>query len=208
MRTISLLLVGLAGAAMAEPMNGAPPPSEFVYCTTCHGVQMMGNATLNAPRLSGLDAGYVERQLVAYRAGWRGTVAGDSVGALMRPMAMSLSEAQVAAAAEYVASTRSPLPVPTGNGDAERGRSLYPSCAACHGVAGKGNAAVAGPALVGLNDWYLVRQLTGYRDGWRGTHADDTAGQQMVGAASQLKTDDDIADVVAYIMTFSAISKP
>ncbi|MGH8167912.1 MAG: c-type cytochrome, partial [Woeseiaceae bacterium] len=49
-------------AAADEPVI---PPEEFVYCTVCHGVQMKGNPNIEAPRLSGMDEAYIERQLHA-----------------------------------------------------------------------------------------------------------------------------------------------
>jgi cytochrome c oxidase subunit II len=175
------------------------PPDEFVYCTVCHGVQMKGNASIEAPRLSGMDAAYVKRQLQGFSKGWRGTHENDLLGMEMRPMAAILTDDEIAAAARYVNAVSSEPPPVTVEGNAVRGKQLYASCAACHGPDGRGVAALGGPPLVGLNDWYLVTQLFNFRDGTRGSHPDDAYGAQMRAAAAVLPDDAAIQDVVSYI---------
>jgi cytochrome c oxidase subunit II len=177
------------------------PPDEFVYCTVCHGVQMKGNRSIEAPRLSGMDAGYIERQLLAFRKGWRGTHENDVAGMEMRPMAAILGEREIAAAARYVNSVDSELPPATIEGNAARGETLYATCAACHGANAEGIKALGAPALNGLNDWYLVTQLVNFRDSTRGSHPEDTYGAQMRAATSVLPDDAAIRDVVSYITT-------
>src|SRR5690606_38290101 len=109
-----LAVLCIAGAAPGFAED-APviPPDEFVYCTVCHGVQMKGNRSIEAPRLSGMDAGYIERQLLAFKKGWRGTHENDIAGMEMRPMAAILEEREIAAAARYVNSVDSELPPAT-----------------------------------------------------------------------------------------------
>ena len=85
--------------------------------------------------------------------------------------------------------------------DAEKGKKLYATCAACHGQAGEGVQAMGAPKLAGQSGWYLERQLKNYKAGIRGSHPDDTWGRTMAGMAMVLATDQDIADVVAYIET-------
>lgn len=193
------LLFASSGYADDEPVI---PPDEFVYCTVCHGVQMKGNVSIEAPRLSGIDASYIERQLYAFRKGWRGTHENDIAGMEMRPMAAILTDKQIIAAARYVNSVSSEPPAATIHGNADRGEVLYASCAACHGSKAEGVPAVGGPALTGLNDWYLVTQLGNFRDGTRGSHPDDTYGAQMRAAAATLPDEAAIRDVVSYINSF------
>lgn len=192
---VALFLTAHDTIAGGEPVI---PPDELVYCTVCHGVQLKGNPVIQAPRLSGMAEWYAKRQLLAFKRGWRGTHEGDVYGMEMQPMAAALSGAAIDDAARYVAAVDSESPPATIHGDAERGRSQYASCAACHGTEGDGNEALGGPALTGLNDWYLTRQLHNFREGIRGSHPDDTYGAQMR-AAAQLLTDKDIEDVVTYI---------
>ena len=176
-------------------------PDEFVYCTVCHGVQLMGNVNINAPRLSDMEVWYVEQQLHSFKKGWRGTHDGDLVGMEMQPMASVLTDEQIAEAAVFVNRTRSPLPSVTVDGDADAGRRHYTTCAACHGVNAEGNEALGAPALTGLNDWYLVRQLQNYLSGVRGSDPADNYGMQMRASAQLLGSDEAIQDVVTYITT-------
>jgi cytochrome c oxidase subunit 2 len=88
-------------------------------------------------------------------------------------------------------------------GDAAAGKALYQICAACHGPEGQGNQAMNSPKLAGQEDWYLVRQLKAFKDGLRGTAPGDMYGAQMRPMAAQLADDAAIANVVAYIGTFT-----
>lgn len=195
---IMLLLLAVPAFAEDDPVI---PPDHLVYCTVCHGIQLRGNRAVEAPRLSGMESWYVERQLEAFKAGWRGAHPDDNPGLEMRPMAVALSEDGVEDAVAYVSGVDSEPPPVTVAGDAERGRALYSSCAACHGDDAEGNEPLGGPALTVTNDWYLVRQLENYRNGARGRHPDDAFGAQMRAAAMLLPDSQAIRDVVSYLNT-------
>lgn len=200
MRTSTALLVvtllHFAGIASAdEPVI---PPDNLVYCTVCHGVQLKGNHVIQAPRLSGMESWYVQRQLMAFGRGWRGTHGQDVYGMEMWPMAPK-SPGGIRDAVDYVSATDSEPPPATITGDRENGEALYGTCAACHAADGSGVEALGAPALTVANDWYLVRQLENFKAGIRGGHPDDTFGAQMRAAAQVLSDDDAIRDVVAYI---------
>ncbi len=192
-----LVLTTLARAEDELPI----PADEYVYCTVCHGVQLMGNPTIEAPRLSGMESWYVENQLRAFKKGWRGKHEMDLIGMEMQPMAAALTDEQIREVSAFVAATRSDAPPDTIDGDADKGKTHYSSCAACHGVRGEGNIALGSPALTGLNDWYLVTQIRNFRDGTRGSHAGDTYGMQMRASARLLPDNEAIQDVVTYIST-------
>jgi len=177
------------------------PADELVYCSTCHGAQLMGNAVLKAPRLSGMEAWYIEQQMQSFKKGWRGTHEDDLIGMEMQPMAAVLSDGQISQSAEYVSMTRSELPPITVSGDAAKGRAIYPACGACHGRSGEGVAAVGGPELTASDDWYLVTQLQKFKDGSLGSQPGDTYGTQMRVAAQVLTDEEAIMDVVSYIST-------
>jgi cytochrome c oxidase subunit 2 len=198
--TIVVCCIGIASSVIAEDEYPVAA-DEFVYCTVCHGAQLMGNSTIRAPRLSRMETWYVERQLVSFKNGWRGTHESDAIGMEMRPMAAAMSDTQIAEVAAFVSATRSALPPATLPGNATRGRTHYATCAACHGTKGEGVQALGGPALVGTNDWYLVEQLRKFRDGIRGSHPQDSFGGQMRAAVQILTDDKAIEDVVAYITT-------
>jgi cytochrome c oxidase subunit 2 len=88
-------------------------------------------------------------------------------------------------------------------GDPLVGKGQYTICASCHGQQGEGNIAMNAPALAGLPDWYLERQLKYYQQGVRGAHEQDTYGQQMAPMAKTLVDDTAIAHVAAYITTLA-----
>ena len=197
---IAVSILALTSLARAE--EDLPiPADEFIYCTVCHGVQLMGNPIIKAPRLSGMDSWYVENQLRAFKKGWRGKHESDLVGMEMRPMAAALSDDQIKEVSAFVSTTRSDAPPGIINGDTEKGRAHYSTCAACHGVRGEGNIALGSPALTGLNDWYLATQIKNFRDGTRGSQPGDTYGMQMRASARLLSDDEAIEDVVTYIAT-------
>lgn len=57
-------------------------------CQTCHGADGGGTAAAGFPRLTGLDAGYIEQQLLNFRSGKRSN-------AIMQPIAEALSKKEV-----------------------------------------------------------------------------------------------------------------
>lgn len=192
---VTAMLQCSVAAAAEEPVI---PPDNLVYCTVCHGVQLKGNHVIQAPRLSGMAPWYVQRQLLAFSRGWRGTHEEDVYGMEMKPMA-PVAPGAIRDAVDYVAAVDSEAPPATVQGDAERGRAIYATCAACHAADGSGVEALGGPALTIANDWYLVRQLGNFKAGIRGSHPDDTFGAQMRAAAQVLPDDASIRDVVSYI---------
>lgn len=189
----------LSAAIVFAAAAHAADAEDFMYCTTCHGAEGRGNAAIRAPKIAGMEPWYVEAQLAAFRAGWRGADPADMPGHEMRPVAAELSnEESMARAAQFVAAFTPVAPSITIEGDAGRGATLYAACAVCHGADGRGNEALAAPALAGQNDWYLATQIRNYRDGRRGTHKDDTHGATMRPLVTVL-VDAAIADVVAYV---------
>jgi cytochrome c553 len=194
--------VALLWATGAMSQDDLPiPADELVYCTVCHGVQLMGNPIIRAPRLSGMDSWYVEQQLRNFSAGVRGLHEDDTIGVDMQPMAAVLTDEQIKEAAVFVNATRSTYPEITISGDALKGKAHYSTCAACHGVAGKGNEALGSPDLTIPDDWYLVTQLQNFKSGARGSHPADSYGMQMRASVQLLPDDEAIMDVVSYIST-------
>jgi cytochrome c553 len=178
-------------------------PDSFVSCTTCHGVELRGNASVDAPRLNGMEGWYVRNQMLAFKQGRRGTHPEDTNGLEMQPQAAALTEREIEDAVAFVAA----LPVRletiehSVTGDAARGSTLYATCGACHGAEGHGNKMLNAPRLAGQSDWYLVRQLEKYQAGIRGYDPADTAGTQMRASVQVLASEQDIRDVVAFINT-------
>ena len=92
-------------------------------------------------------------------------------------------------------------PRPTGEA---RGPALYETCVQCHGEKGEGNVNALAPALAGLPQWYLERQLNNYQNGLRGKHFDDLEGLRMRPMSMAMEEEGDIKLVAAHIATFPA----
>ena len=187
--------VALASASVAGA--AAPPrPGEFDICQGCHGVNGQGNAELGAPRIAGLDAQYIGRQLANFRDGQRG--GGDSFGEQMITIASTLDDTTIGRLSAYVSALPETEVTRTLKGDTRAGQSTFATCAACHGANGEGNASLGGPRLAGMSDWYLARQFSAFASGKRGAAPGDMSGVTMRAIAGNMKNERAVRDVVAY----------
>ncbi|MFW2356161.1 c-type cytochrome [Hydrogenophaga sp.] len=174
----------------------------YAVCAACHGVNGEGNVALNSPKLAGQGAWYLERQLNLFKSGARGTHEKDTFGKVMAPMAATLADGSaVADVVAYIASLPDTRAASTIQGDANKGRARWATCAACHGAEGQGIAATNAPRLQGMSDWYMATQLKNFRDGVRGAHPQDIYGGQMGLVSGMLKDDAAVGDILAYINT-------
>ncbi|WP_028203985.1 c-type cytochrome [Paraburkholderia nodosa] len=181
-------------------MGGQPGHAS---CAACHGADGAGQPALGIPRLAGLPADYLERQLAYFADGER-----DS--AIMAPYAMRLDAAQRQAVARYFAS-QAPQQADTPPGAASRellayGKEVYehgipqsrtPACAQCHGIQARGVDGFS-PPLAGQSPGYIVRQL----DQWRSGSLRGAAGKFMRAEAAHL-SDRDIQALASYVATLS-----
>ena len=203
-RAISLLaaLTSAVGCGQAAGEGEGRAPVMFAdNCAPCHGDAGQGNVELAAPAIAGLPAWYVEAQLHKFRNGDRGNHAQDLPGLRMRPMARTLPEGDVTLLASHVAGLAPHAPTRTVQGDADKGKALYATCAACHGPDGKGNEALNAPPIGQLDDWYIVTQIHNFKNGIRGADPDDTTGAQMAPMANTLPDEAAVHDVIAYLGT-------
>jgi cytochrome c553 len=75
-------------------------------CGACHGGKAEGNPALFAPRLAGLDAAYIKRQVANFRHGVRGAQGQDKYGRQMALMAATVaSERELDDVIGYIHST-------------------------------------------------------------------------------------------------------
>lgn len=124
-------------------------------CFSCHGRDGGGDG-VSVPRLAGLDAGYLQKQLSDYANDLRA----DPV---MTPIARWLDDADQRAAAAWYADMPPPSKIATGapppdiylDGDPARGLG---ACASCHGAQGLG-VGPGNPAISGQPAAYTVDQL-------------------------------------------------
>lgn len=182
--------------------NVAAGQAQFAACTACHGANGEGNEALNAPKLAGQQAWYIERQLNYFKQGVRGGD-GDTYGAQMLPFAnMLATDDAVRNVAAYIASLPDNPAQATISGDVANGYDIYDrNCAACHLDDGAGTWYTDAPKLSGMSDWYFVTQISNFRAGIRGMHPSDDYGEQMVQMATAMSGVEEIQDVAAYINT-------
>ncbi len=176
----------------------------YALCASCHGQSAEGVQAMNGPKLAGLQPWYLERQLNYFKSGVRGTAEGDTLGAMMRPMAMVLADdAAIRNVSAYIDSLpKTPAPVTIVNGNIRKGERIYDrNCAACHLPDGTGTWYTDAPNLVGMSDWYFVTQIHNFQNKVRGLHRGDHYGEQMVSMATAMDGEQEIADVLAYINT-------
>lgn len=88
---------------------------------------------------------------------------------------------------------------PDGSTPTLPGSALYGACQNCHGLDGAGNPKLAAPAIAGLPEWYVERQLNKFRTGIRGAHPDDLEGLRMRPMSRQMKNEDEVRAVSAYV---------
>jgi cytochrome c553 len=66
----------------------------YAPCAACHAPDGSGVEVVQGPPLKHANDWYMLRQLANFRTGVRGTRPGDTTGALMRPMSMTLADEQ------------------------------------------------------------------------------------------------------------------
>lgn len=135
-------------------------------CFTCHGLQGQGDG-VSTPRLAGLDAGYLQKQMEDYANGLR-------PDDLMTRIARDLdADSRRAVAAFYAGLPSSPpssaspsaaaSPTIWRTGDRSRGIT---ACASCHGPHGQG-AGEGQPILAGQPVAYTLEQIDRWKSGKR-----------------------------------------
>ena len=196
-----MVLACLCALLLGAPLLAADGNTLFATCAACHGSRGEGKPALDAPAIAGQEATYLERQLRNFRSARRGTHPSDLPGAQMRAVAATLpDDATVTRIASYISSLpRNLVAFPT-SGELRNGNNLYQGkCAACHGTSAEGNSALKAPRLAGLDGAYIKRQFARFRDGARGTDAQDLPGRQMAMMARTVPVERDLDDIIAFI---------
>ena len=163
-------------------------------CFTCHGLYGRGNGA-GAPRLAGLDVGYLNRQMESYASGTRRHPQMEWIARRLSPSQRQEVSAYYAAMRYEPTPAAAPLPPAPAiyvAGDPKRG--LIP-CAACHGLAGQG-VGPANPPLGGQPAAYLAEQM----EKWRLSERRNDPGNIMLRISRRL-TPREIAAVSAYAAT-------
>lgn len=216
----------LLALAMGLVITGASPilhaegkissgKEKSASCASCHGD--LGNSPApNFPKLAQQNASYLVKQLMAFKAGTR-------QDPMMGPMAMALSDADMAdVAAFYAAQKISTNEMPVLPEDDEdqpapapgakvlsvpeliaKGSDLYrngdltravSACIACHGPFGEGNKPAGFPALKSQHADYLIKSLTDFKSGARSNNPEN-----MMHMIARKMTDEEIRAVAYHI---------
>jgi cytochrome c553 len=218
--TKNLLLLGLIFCAGANA-EGETPAIDLELgeeinetCAGCHGEYGQGSIDGEYPRLAGMTAVYIARQLRLFKQRKR-------INLPMLPYTneRELPEEDLVSIAAYLASIQLPTKLPpidaagfdalkrlqaskkvvniaTYPGDVEAGRKFYKKeCASCHGRDGYGDDDKHIPQLAGQYSVYLLRQVENIRTDERFHDDPDDAG------IFREYTDAEIAAMLAYLAT-------
>lgn len=198
---LASLLLGGTVTAPADPQTATALVLQgngqgATACVDCHGTDGAGNAAAGFPRLAGLDAGYLKKQLLDFQTGTR-------KNPVMEPIAKALSPLETGAVATYYSAqtTAAEAVAAADPGLIDRGARIalsglwektIPACTSCHGPGGRG---VGGhfPALAGQHADYIARQLAAWRDGSRSNDP-----QALMKGIAERLPEQDIAAVAVY----------
>jgi len=164
---------GSSGELIA--MSGGEGGARYA-CATCHGVRGEGNG-FDAPRLAGLPAGYLQKQMQDYATGLR-------PHEVMRDVARFLdSHERVRVANHYAALPPQALPSTSQETVSAATPALYAAkCQQCHGVEGVGTE--SGPPLNAQPALYLAQQL----QDWQVSKRRNDGNHEMLKVAQQLNS--------------------
>ncbi len=183
--------------ATAPASKGDPKAAESIVnqvCAACHAVDGNSAAAAN-PKLAGLNAVYINKQLTNFKSG-------DRKNAVMGGIVASLTPQDMLNLSAYYSAQQ---PKPGTSKDQELallGQKIYrggvlgagvPACASCHGAQGKG-IPVQFPRLAGQHSDYIYTQLNDFRVGKRSND-----GAKMMRTIAAKMTDADMKAVASYI---------
>ena len=173
------------GAELGARIAAQGTPDGVAPCTSCHMPDGAGIAAAGFPRIAGMNADYMARQLRDFAGGQR-------QNPTMMPVAKALTAPEIVAVADYYAG----LPVPpvateaAGSAGTEAAAELarvgdwskrsLPACTQCHGSGGNGIGA-AFPGIAGQHASYIKAQLLAWRAGSR---ANDPLGMMQTVAVA------------------------
>lgn len=166
---------------------GAGPSGARNACFTCHGLDGAGRGSV--PRLAGIDAGYLTKQMFDYASEER-------YDPIMGPIARAMTDRDIRMVSHYYADLAflpllsSPAPDIYAHGDRRRGLR---ACADCHGNGGQGLGA-GKPPLAGQPTAYTIEQLRRWR---RGERRNDPL--NVMSTIARSLSDDEIEAIAAYL---------
>lgn len=220
---IFMLLAVFAGCSQSDPKTGIDENTTirlspeklaegkviYTKCAVCHGHNAEGVKAFNSPALANQETWYLRQQLQRFLNGTRGNHPKDSLGAVMVQQAKMLeNEDQLETVVAYIKLLPRVQTDQTIFGDVENGKHVYNKvCASCHGIDAKGIEAYLSPNLLGIQDYYMAKQIRHFRDGIRQISEGDTIGAKMIEMLDEIPDDQTIDDVITYVHTLQT-NKP
>lgn len=199
----------MLNTAIAVEGDAEAGKTKSAVCAACHGATGISPAPIY-PNLAGQNAAYMIKQLTDFKSG-------DRTDMLMAPMAVNLSEQDMADVAAYFSSqprsvvevtavdtdAAASAPGAVANvavvtstsakaiykGDVKLGQKKSGMCVACHGTDGNSALSIY-PKLAGQSANYLSKQLADFKSG-------DRVDPIMAGMVAGLSTKD-MDDLAAY----------
>jgi cytochrome c553 len=162
-------------------------------CAGCHGEYAQGGKDGEYPRLAGMPAAFIDKQMHLFRDRKRPNIPmleyvderqfpDDEIADIsaylsqlkLQTKMSPLKEGPEFNAYERLEEAKRVLNIARYPGDVEKGRKLYQrDCSSCHGKDAMGNQRKAVPMLAGQYTNYLKRQITKYIKGLRLHDEDD-----------------------------------
>ena len=194
----------------AFPEKGDARKGKAIFttvCAACHGERGEGKKEIRSPSIASMPDWYVVPQLSKFKSGLRGDdPEKDPQGHLMSAIGKTLEPEQMADVAAYVASlpqvTPGELTLPSA--DLDNGQYIFQArCMECHRYNASGEMTFGSPPLTGRQHWYLADQIRKFKAGTRGAKKGDEKGAKMVFTSNFIEDEEDLRDVMAYIMTLN-----
>ncbi|PIQ12014.1 MAG: cytochrome c4 [Hydrogenophilales bacterium CG_4_9_14_3_um_filter_59_35] len=192
---IAFLLPGILLSHGVAQAQAVPLAERLQLCAGCHNPD--GNSIiLENPKLSGLDAGYIVRQLRDFKSGIRKS----PVMSTIIPM---VDEKEFPALAEFFSKQQRKPGVAVDAKRAAQGKEIYdegidssavPACSGCHNDDGSGTDKY--PRIGGQNSAYVIQQLMNFKSGER---ANDV--KAVMRAVAKRMNEKDIRAVAEYMVT-------
>lgn len=200
------LAAGQAQALEGDAERGQQAAGACVACHQADGSGMNVSGGESWPRLAGLPAEYIAKQLHDFKEGRR-------ENATMMPFANMLDDQQIVDVAAYY----SEMPVTEAQGGEDAGEDLLArgeqlalrgdwdeyivSCKSCHGPGNEG-AGGTFPGIASQHAGYIETQLRAWQAGERGNDP-----QNLMGAIAERMSDEDIRAVSVWLANQSVASE-
>lgn len=188
----------LVGVVLLLPVAHAqttPLAERLQLCSGCHNPD--GNSVIpENPKLSGLDAEYIVRQLQDFKKG-------DRKSPVMSGIIPLVNEKEFAALAAFFHQQK---PKPGSSVDAKlaaQGKEIYdegiigsavPACSGCHNEDGSGTEKY--PRIAGQHSAYVIQQLLSFKNGER---VNDS--KAVMRAVAKRMNEKEIRAVAEYVVT-------